>query len=421
LTAIRADTGAFARPDIDEQLVQASFVQNPYPLYARMRDDARVFFSEQFQAVVLTRYEDIAGVLRDHERFSNAGRFARLLDQLPASTQEIVQPLRAHYASGLIQSDPPDHVRLRSLVSRAFTPKAVREIKPWIEKLVAELISTAAERGSFDLVSDLARPLPAMVIAEMLGVPADDRAQFIPLGDDLTALQAKGRAVEDGARIAANAVVALEDYFRELCRERKRAPRDDLLSALVAAREGSDRLSENELVNTCVTILVAGHETTRNFIGNAALALSKAPLQWRALRGDPSLLGSGVDELLRYESPIQRGWRRLNADVDILGYPAKSGQLVFLMLGAGNRDPRRFPNPDELDLARADNPHLAFGRGPHFCLGAPLARLEGGIVIGELARRFSQLEPTNEIVWNDSIHMRGIREFTVNLEWLEMS
>jgi cytochrome P450 len=411
----------FVRPDIDEQLAGPSFVENPYPLYACMRDEAPVFYSEHFRAIVLTRYDDIAGVLRDTRRFSNAGRFARLLDQLPVSTQEIVQPLRAHYASGLIQSDPPDHSRVRGLVSRAFTPKAVLEMKPRIESLVAELMSDALDRGSLDVVADIARPLPAMVIAEMLGVPVQDRARFIPLGDELTALQAKGRAVDDGARTAANAVVELEDYFRDLYRERKRVPRDDLLSALVAARGGSDRLTENELINTCVTILVAGHETTRNFIGNAAFALSRARDQWQLLKREPSVLESAVDELLRYESPIQRGWRRLDEDTDLLGFPAEKDQLVFLMLGAGNRDPRRFVEPDVLDLTRSDNPHLAFGRGPHFCLGAPLARLEGGIAIAELARRFSWLEPMNDIAWNDSIHMRGIREFTVNLDWLETS
>ena len=224
-----------------------------------------------------------------------------------------------------------------------------------------------------------------MVIAEMLGLPVEDRARFIPLGDDLTALQSKGRAAEDGARTAANAVVALEEYFREIYRERKRTPRDDLISALLTAHDGSDRLTENELINTCVTILVAGHETTRNFIGNAVLTLSRSPEQWQRLKADPALLPRAVNELLRYESPIQRGWRRLAADTDIVGYPGRTNDLVFLMLGAANRDPRRFANPDDVDIARADNPHLAFAKGPHFCLGAPLARMEGAIVLAELA------------------------------------
>jgi pimeloyl-[acyl-carrier protein] synthase len=410
---------AFVQPEIDRRLAERPFVENPYPLYAEMRDKAPVFFSEHFHAIVLTRFEDINAVLRDTGRFSNAGRFAQLLDQLPGSVEEVVQPLRQHYASGLIQSDPPDHSRVRSLVSKGFTPKAVREVGPWIEGLVEELLSRAVERGRFDVLSDLARPLPAMVIAEMLGVPSADRAQFIPLGDDLTALQAKGRAAEEGARSAASAVLQLEDYFRALYRERKREPRDDLISALVAAHDGSDRLTENELINTCVTILVAGHETTRNFIGNAALTLSQHPEQWRLLKEDPSLLPTAVDELLRYESSIQRGWRRVTGDTDLLGYPASKDDLVFLMLGAANRDPRRFERPDELDLGRADNPHLAFGRGPHFCLGAPLARLEGAMALAALVRRFERLEVTCDVVWEDSVHMRGVRQLTVNLDLLE--
>jgi cytochrome P450 len=401
--------------EIDVRLASASFIDDPYPTYGELRDEAPIFRSEAWQCWVLTRYHDIADALRDTERFSNAGRFARLLDQLPTGLNELLRPLRDHYASGILQCDPPDHTRIRALVSKAFTPKAVRAAVPRIEAMVDDLIDRGIASGSFDLIRDFAKPLPAMVISDMLGVPAADRAQFLPLGDDLTGLQASGGAAETNARRAADAVVGLEEYFRSLYRQRRSEPRDDLLSALVAAHDGHDRLTENELVNTCVTILVAGHETTRNLIGNAAMTFSRNDEAWQQLRGDHGALPTAVDEILRYESPIQRGWRRIAVDTEIHGQAVQADDLLFLMLGAANRDPRRFERPDDLDLRREDNPHLAFARGPHFCLGAPLARLEARIALAALTRRFTRLEPLEPPVWNPSIHMRGIRSFDVDL------
>jgi pimeloyl-[acyl-carrier protein] synthase len=406
-----------ALTEIDTQLASAAFITDPYPTYHELRESAPVFRSELWQCWVLTRYHDISDALRDTQRFSNAGRFARLLDQLPTGMNDILRPLREHYSSGILQCDPPDHARIRGLVSRAFTPKAVREAEPQIEALIADLIQQGLDAGQFDLVADFAKPLPAMVISDMLGVPPSDRARFMPLGDDLTGLQAAGGAAATAAQRAADAVLGLEEYFRSLYHERRREPRDDLLSALVAAHDGEDRLSENELVNTCVTILVAGHETTRNLIGNAAVTFSRHEAAWRDLETDPAALAKAVDEILRYESPIQRGWRRIAADTEFHGQAMKEDDLLFLMLGSANRDPRRFAQPDELDLQREDNPHLAFARGPHFCLGAPLARLEARIALAGLRRTFKRLQPLREPEWNPSIHMRGVSSFDVDLRW----
>ena len=400
---------------LDQRLASRDFIEDPYPIYRMLREDARVFWSETWHAWVLTRYDDIANVLRNSHSFSNAGRFARLLDQLPVEAQPLITPLRTHYASGILQCDPPDHSRIRGLVNRAFTPRAVSEVASAVEQLVDQLLNDAIARGHLDLVADFAKPLPAMVISEMLGVPREDRGAFLPLGDDLTALQAAGAAVVPAARRAADAVTGLEEYFRHLYRKRRMEPKEDLLSALLAAHDGQDRLTENELINTCVTILVAGHETTRNLIGNAVLTLSRQDEAWRQLRADGSLLVTAVEEFLRYESPIQRGWRRAAHDLDLHGQQVKESDLVFLMLGAANRDPGHFENPEELDLTRERNPHLAFAKGPHFCLGAPLARLEARIALGGLLRRLTKLEPLNQPRWNESIHMRGINSFQLDL------
>jgi cytochrome P450 len=400
---------------LDDRLAAPGFVQDPYPVYERLRETAPAFRSEQWQCMVLTRYDDVAAAVKDTVRFSNADRFSKLLDQLPAELQDLIAPLRAHYASGILQCDPPDHGRIRGLVNRAFTPSAVRQAVPRIEALVDELLDAAIATGSFDLVADLARPLPAMVVAEMLGVPPEDRGMFGPLGDDLTGLQAAGSAVRPAAERAVAAVVGLEDYFGELYRARRAEPRDDLLTALLSAHEGDDRLTENELVNTCVTILVAGHETTRNLIGNAAITFHRHPGAWEELRSGRLRLERAVEEILRFESPIQRGWRRVAERCELHGEPMEVGDLLFLMLGAANRDPRRFADPETLDLDRADNPHLAFGWGPHFCLGAALARLEARIVLAALLRRFERLDPLSEPSFNPSIHMRGIASFDVDL------
>lgn len=401
--------------DLDERLASRSFIDDPYPVYETLREEAPLFWSESWQAWVLTRYGDIVDVLLEPGRFSNAGRFARLLGQLPAELQPTVAPLRAHYASGILQCDPPDHGRIRGLVNRAFTPRAVVEVEPKVEHLVGELLDAGLARGQLDLVADFAKPLPAMVISEMLGVPSADRGLLMTLGDQLTGLQAAGAAQKTGARMAADAVVGLEDYFRELYQERREHPHDDLLSAMLAAHDRDDRLNENELVNTCVTILVAGHETTRNLIGNAAFTLSRRVDAWRELRADPALLESAVEEMLRFESPIQRGWRRVAGDTEIHSQPIKENELLFLMLGAANRDPRHFEDPEELNLRRTENRHLAFARGPHFCLGASLSRLETRVALGALLRRFDRLEALNEPRWNDSIHMRGIDSFQVDV------
>jgi len=293
----------------------------------------------------------------------------------------------------MLDRDPPDHTRLRGLVSKAFTPKALESLRPRIQQIVDGLLDQIERRGEMDLIEEFAYPLPVIVICEMLGVPVEDHERFKHWGLDIArGLDAimlppdseVGKRSVSGRR-------ALAEYFRALIAERRAAPRDDMLSALIAAEEAGDKLSEEELLASCILLLVAGHETTVNLIGNGTLALLKHPEQLRRLRENPGLIGSAVEELLRYDGPVQRTARIPSEDLVIGGKTIPKGEMVMPFLGAANRDPAQFPDPDRLDITRTDNRHIAFGMGIHFCLGAPLARMEGQIAISTLLRRLPKL------------------------------
>jgi cytochrome P450 len=357
----------------------------------------------------------VIAVLREPNRFSNNGRFARFLDNLPESVQADVEPLRKHYASGMIQSDPPDHTRLRDLVRLAFTPRVVEGLRGRVEKLVRELLDSV-HADQFDLVAVLAFPLPLMVISALLGVPAADRDRILVWSHEINGLQATGSAASERARLASRSMVEIEEYFRELCAERRAEPRDDLISTMLAAQQDSDRLTEAEMINMCVTFLIAGHETTKLLLGSAVQTLFTHPDQLEALMHDPGLYPPAIEEVMRYESPIQRGWRLMADDAVIDGHQIHAGQLVFMMFGAANRDPTRFDDPDRFDISRASNRHLAFGFGVHFCIGAPLARLEAPIALKLLFERFPKLRLLDGAEITPSIHMRGPRALPVGID-----
>jgi hypothetical protein len=398
----------------DQDLISPAFCADPYPVYHRLRSESPVYWSEAWGAWVMTRYEDILTVFRDSRRFSNKDRFTRFLEQLPETTAEEIAPLKDHYVVGMLQSDPPDHTRLRALVNKAFTPRAIEGMRPRIQEIVDQLLDVARDKGEMDVIRDLAYPLPAIVIAEMLGVPPHERDQFIRWSDDIAAFQGTGRAKRETVLRAAKSIRDLEDYFRNLCAKRRGRPESDLMSQLVAAEEQGDKLTEAEMISTCVLLLVAGHETTRNLIGNGTLALLRHPEQASTLRATPDMIVSSVEELLRYDSPLQRGWRRVSEDVVLGGEELVKGQLVFLMLGAANRDPAVFSCPDQLDLRRQDNRHIAFGFGVHFCLGAPLARLEGQIAIQTLFYRFPTLRlVSKDLEWHENIAIHGLKSLPV--------
>jgi cytochrome P450 len=288
-------------------------------------------------------------------------------------------------------------------------------MRPRVQQVVDDLLDAVCGDGRMDAIADFAYPLPAIVIAETLGVPPADRDQFKRSADAIVSFLGSGRAVAEHARHAQRSYLALaENLLQPLIEERRRAPRADLISALIAAEGGGDGLSAEELTAMCVSFLTAGHETTTNLIGNGLLALLRHPAELRRLRDDPGLISTAVEELLRYDSPVQRQWRLASEELEIRGQPIAAGELVIQMLGAANRDPAQFPEPDRLDLGRQENRHVAFGNGVHFCLGAPLARVEGQVAFATLLRRLPDLALAHEeLEWHPNMAFRGLKALPV--------
>jgi cytochrome P450 len=312
--------------------------------------------------------------------------------------------------------DPPDHTRLRALVSRAFTSSVVEGMRRHIRRVVDGLLDRVQDAGRMDVIADLAYPMPVRVICGMLGVPLGDqeaiREWSADLGRSLDAIGlTTGVEVLERGRAGQR---AMSDYFRRLAAERRRRPTDDLLSHLIAAEEAGDHLTEDEVIGTCVLLLFAGHDTTMNLLGNGILALLRAPQEFERLKADPGLIGSAVEELLRYDSPVQRTGRFTRAPVEMGGRMIPEGAIVVVVIGAANRDPAQFPNPDRLDVGRADNRHIAFGYGIHYCLGAPLARVEAQIALGAVIDRLGDLALADlEPEWRESQVLRGLKALPV--------
>jgi cytochrome P450 len=400
---------------LDQHLVSPQFFDDPYPVYHRLRRENPVHWSDALGGWVLTRYADVLAILRDPRRFSSAGRVTYLLEQLPGQARRQVEALEQHYTVGLAHSDPPDHTRLRALLTKVFTPRMIEAMRPRVQVLVDELLDVVQSAERMDVIRDLAYPLPATVILEMIGAPPEDRDRFRQWALDINSLfEAGGRVTLGAAQTAQRSILEMREYIRGLIEERRRRPRSDILTGLVAAEEDGRTLTEAELVSTVVTLFVAGHETTTNLIGNGMVALLRHPDQMVRLSDDPSLTGSAVEELLRYDTSVPRGWRIATENVQFDGRPIKRGDLVLPMLGAANRDPAQFPDPDRLDLRRKDNKHLAFGHGIHFCLGAPLARLEAPIAITTMLRRLPDLRlETDTLVWRRDVALRGVESLPV--------
>ena len=383
------------------------FHADPYPFYRRLREADPVHHSA-LGIWVLTRYDDVVMVLRD-SRFGREG-MAELMEA------RLGVPARPASTRDMLFRDPPDHTRLRALVSRAFTPRVVEAMRPHIQEIVDGLLDRVQGARGMDVIEDLAYPLPVTVICEMLGVPTADQDVFKQWSADIA------RSLDAAILPAASDVItrgqeagdALREYFRSLIAVRRKQPRPDLLSALIAAEEQGDKLSEPELLATCSLLLIAGHETTVNLIGNGLFALLRHPAELQALADDPALIQTGVEELLRFDGPVQRTGRMTMADVEIGGRQIPKGSIVAAVIGAANRDPAHFPDPDRLDVARQENRHIAFGFGIHFCLGAPLARIEGQVAIGTLLRRWRALKLVSDTPeWRESSVLRGLKTLPV--------
>ena len=382
------------------------FVADPYPMYHRLRAADPVHQSP-LGFWVLTRYDDVVLALRDP-------RLAK--EAIPAFVAARFGLTVVGAGLSMLDRDPPDHTRLRSLVNKAFTPRVVEILRPHIQQIVDGLLDRAQDAGEMDLIEDFAYPLPVIVICEMLGVPLEDRERFKTWGLDI----ARGLDaiwLPPDSEVAKRSLAArhqLAEYFRGLIALRRAEPRADMLSDLIAAEEAGDKLSEEELLATCILLLVAGHETTVNLIGNGTLALLRHPAELRRLQQDPGLIASAVEELLRFDGPVQRTARIPSEDVVIGGRTIAKGEMVMPFIGAADRDPAQFPDPDRLDITRGDNRHIAFGWGIHFCLGAPLARVEGQIAIGTLVKRLPELRlATEKPEFRQSLTLRGLSALPV--------
>lgn len=372
----------------DAQLLSKAFLRDPYPLLTRLRKEEPVYWSDAMGGWLLTRYDDVMVAFKDHADFSNEGRLLKAVEHVPKEKRRRLRAFEHHYSSrGLLHSDPPAHTRFRSLVRDPFAPKLVERWRSVVESVVADLLNGVRASNTVDVIHDLARPLPAAVLAEILGLPREKRASMVGWSDDVLAFQGLNRPTLAQLLRAQRAIVALRRDLGELVLARRQNPSDDLLSALATSSIDGDALSDGEVLNTAVTLMVAGHETTRSLIGNAAYLFMSRPALWQSLRSDEELLRPALEEALRLESPVARQPRLMTADVEIDGKTLRRGEVVFQMLNAANRDPAHFSDPDRFDLTRADNRHIAFGYGIHFCIGANLARLEASIALRALLER----------------------------------
>ena len=395
--------------DITFNPMAPEFVADPYPTYHRLRAEDPVHQSP-LGFWVLTRYEDVVASLRDPRMVKEP------IAAFVAARFGLAAPPTGMGLS-MLDRDPPDHTRLRGLVSKAFTPRVIEQLRPHIQQIVDGLLDKVEGKPGMDLIEQFAYPLPVIVICEMLGVPVADHERFKGWGLDIARGLDAIMLPPDSpvAERSMHARHALAAYFRELIAARRAAPRDDMLSGLIAAEEAGDKLSEDELLATCILLLVAGHETTVNLIGNGSLALLRHPDQRKRLQDDPGLITTAVEELLRFDGPVQRTARIPSEDVVIGGRTIGKGEMVMTFIGAADRDPAQFPDPDRLDLGRTDNRHIAFGWGIHFCIGAPLARVEGQIAINTLLRRKPKLALATETPeYRQSLTLRGLSHLPVS-------
>ena len=401
-------------PSIENvDISSAAFKANPHPFYAQLRKEApvhRVTLGDKRPAWLVTRYDDVVTVLKD-DRFAKDRRMVLTPEQMAKEPwiPKMLRPIERN----MLDTDAPEHTRLRGLVHLAFTPRLVENMRARIQRLTDELLDAVQPRGRMDLIRDYALPIPTTVISEMLGVPVRDRHKFHRWSSAIvTTVPSRW-----GILKAIPALVLFLRYIRKLVKLRRAAPKDDLVSALVAAHDAGDRLTEDELLAMVSLLLIAGHETTVNLIGNGMLALMENPEQMERLRADPGLIKPAVEELLRYDGPLETATERFaREDVTLSGVTIPRGEMVFAVVASANRDEGQFKDPDALDLTREPNRHLAFGQGVHFCLGAPLARLEGQIAINSLLRRIPELRlgvPSQALRRRPGLVLHGLKSLPV--------
>lgn len=390
-------------------LLDPEVLANPYPLYHRLRSEAPIHWDHFLHAWVVTRYADVVAVFQHFS--ANRTPTPEQLEGLGLST---LAPLAQMMVRQMLFLDPPDHARVRGLASKAFTPRRVEALRAHIQHITDSLLDAVRDQGQMDVIADLGYPLPAIVTAEMLGIPTSDWRLLTKWSGDFAQVLGNFQHNPDHAPKVLRSLEEMRAYFHAALREQRKRPRDGLLTALLNAEQDGDRLTDEEIVANTIITMVGGQETTTNLIGNGILTLLRHPDQLEKLRADLSLIPSAVEELLRYESPSQHTARLAPDDVMLGGKKVLKRQAVIAVMGAANRDPERFPDPDRLDICRQDNRHVAFAWASHFCFGAPLARIEGQTAFATMLRRMPNLRlKPGPIVWRDNLGLRGLKALPV--------
>ena len=392
------------------RLLDPEVLANPYPLYQQLRSEDPVHWDPFLHAWVVTRYADVVHVL--HHFSANRTPSPEHLNTMGLAA---LDPIAQVMARQILFMDPPDHTRLRALASAAFTSRRVERLRSHIQEIMDGLLDAVVPKGQMDVIADFASPAPAIITAEMLGVPAGDHQQLKEWSADFAEMLGNFQHNPDRFPRVLRSVESMCSYFRSAMEEQRLHPREGLVSAMMEAEVEGAELTEEEIIANLIVTMVGGQETTTNLIGNGVLTLLRNPAEMERLRLDSSLIHSAVEELLRYESPSQHTARLAPADVELGGKQIRQRQAVIAVMGAGNRDPERFADPDQLDLGRADNRHLAFGWAAHFCFGAPLARMEGQIAFETLLRRLPNLEldPAASLMWRHNLGLRGLTALPV--------
>jgi pimeloyl-[acyl-carrier protein] synthase len=393
-------------------LLDPEVLANPYPLYERLRTEDPVHWDQFLHAWVVTRYADVITVLH---------RFSATRTPTPAQFESMglseLSPIAQLMVKQMLFMDAPAHTRLRGLASHAFTPKKVQRLKEHIQDIVNDLIDKVIKKGAMDVIEDIAYPLPAIVTAEMLGVPTEDRDQLKAWSADFAEVLGNFQHNPERAVRVLKTIKEMTAYFQDAIKQQKKKPREGLIHSFMTAELNGDRLTEEEIVANCIITMVGGQETTTNLIGNGILTLLRNPDQMERLKSDYSQIPSAVEELLRYESPSQHTARLAPEDTELGGKTIRKKQAVIAVMAAGNRDPERFVDPNRLDINRQDNKHLAFGWSSHFCFGAPLARIEGQIAFETMLRRLHDLKLVpNPLVWRENMGLRGLKSLWVTFE-----
>jgi len=401
---------------LDDVIHAPEFAADPYPVYQQLRENDPVQWSEVWNCWVVTRYDDVRTCLQDAKRFSNVGRITGLFHRhFDADQLARLKPLIDHYSHGLINIDPPGHTRIRRLLHEVFRPSTIGRLSAFVQSFVDDLLAKTVPAGKLRVVHDLAHPLPVHVIAQLFGVPLTDVPLFTAWSAGIVKfMQSPTPSFEECLR-SQQALLDLRAYLNAGIETRRATPRDDVLSLMVHARSEGDALTEDEILGTAVTILLGGHETTTRLLTTTLLELARHPEQQEKLRRDPERMDSAVEEFLRFAGPFHRDQRVAAVDSELRGKAIKQGDTILMMLASANRDPAQFPEPDTFDITRTPNRHVAFGFGPHICLGAPLARLEMSITINTFFKTIPRYRVISDPIDWEFGFLRGPRELELEL------